>query len=421
MEFLERDDDKSLSLVTGIGTGKTTIAAIWLIMQAMKGQDSIVSAQNYGALNKVIFKEIRTQSDRFGIAHDYNKTDKMITFGNGSVIYGASSDSPTGLVGVSNVSNLLMDEAALTDKELYYYLSERCRGKDHNGNKIRARYRFTTTPSNLAVADWFTARMKAHPEEIIHATTYDNTFLEEGWADEQVAKYGGPEAPMARQQIFGELLEADIANVIIRNSEFPKTPTLAPGDVFMGGDMSGAGRDGTVFVARNGREILDIRKNADGKVESDNRLFIEMFNKYKPKAWAVDGTGGFARGLELIAPAYPGGHFINFGAGSEDEMMANMRAELYMGLRTAVLGGFFIDRERWEAIDKQIRYTTYYLNQSGRMQITRKDDIRKMLGGASPDETDALCLSFMAEKMMKDGVDGTHDEDYYRNLVSRIR
>ena len=126
MEFMERDREKRLALVTGVGCGKTMAAAMWLLQQAADYQNSIVSAQNFDALHKVVFAEIQRQARRFGMEFTYNKNDKTIFFPqSGATIYGASSSAPGSVLGLSNISNYLSDEAAYTCEELRNNCEER--------------------------------------------------------------------------------------------------------------------------------------------------------------------------------------------------------------------------------------------------------------------------------------------------------
>ena len=208
LDFMYRNEDKRVALVTGVGCGKTMIAAQWLIWQASEGQNSIVSAQNYSALHKVVFAEIQRQCRRFGQSYEYNKQDKVIVFPNGATIFGASSEAYDSVLGLTNISNYLADEAAYSCEQLRNNCEERCRGVDLNGRIIKARYRYTTTPSSLPTSLWFRELVKKHPEIVIHATTYDNDKLDPSYVEDQIEKYGGPESPFARQQIFGEFTSA---------------------------------------------------------------------------------------------------------------------------------------------------------------------------------------------------------------------
>lgn len=416
MEFLKRDSEKRVALVTGVGCGKTTIAAIWLIMQACKGQNSIVSSQSFPALHKVMFKELLRQCRRIGIAVDYNKNDKTLTFPNGAIIYGASSEAPDAVLGLTDISNYLGDEASYTDAELRNNCEERCRGT-WNGKPIVARYRYTTTPSNTPTSEWFVDMITAMPEIVIHATTYENIFLDPSFVEDQKQKYGGEKSPLFRQQIMGELLSGDVSNVIVRLDEFAKVPVIDGSDeCFMGCDLAGNGDDASVFVIANRHRILEVVENHDGKAETDNEIFLNLYRKWKPRAYAWDNTGGFGRNIEVLASTHQGGIPVNFGSSDDDETVANKRAGMYMRYRKAMLEGFYVDQAMYPKIVKETRQTTFHINSSGKVAILPKEKIREKMGGRSPDTLDALVLCM--EAMNSKDVVITNSE--YGDMAARI-
>jgi hypothetical protein len=109
-----------------------------------------------------------------------------------------------------------------------------------------------------------------------------------------------------------------------------------------------------------------------------------------PEAVRVDdsGLGGGVtdRLHELDIPVEP----VNFGAGAVDrEHFRNRRAECYWALRSALSpdrdGGPWRVPRRWADVR---------LDSSGRIQLESKDEVKRKNDGRSPDEADALALSF---------------------------
>lgn len=403
LEFMERDRDKRLALVTGVGCGKSTVAAMWLLQQAADYQNSIVSAQNFDALHKVVFAEIQRQARRFGMAFTYNKNDKTIFFPqSGATIFGASSSAPGSVLGLSNISNYLSDEAAYTCEELRNNCEERCRGTDLKGRLIRARYRYTSTPSSLPTALWFRDMIKRNPDIVIHATTYDNYLLGDDYVKDQIEKYGGPDSPYVRQQIWGEFLEGMASNLAVNVNDFAiDRPSHRPDDpVWVGADIAAGGRDSSVFCVIDEYGLVEWQEHFHAETQKLVSTMLELNRKYKVEGALVDTTGGFGNGLVDYTKRTVGTGGVNFSEKADDENMFNVRTQMYMDLGQAAKESHFYLPDIGDSMRcrNQLSYTTYILNNRGQVQLIPKDEIKKVTG-SSPDHADALVLANRARKI----------------------
>ena len=412
LDFLYRNEDKRVALVTGVGCGKTMIAAQWLIWQASEGQNSIVSAQNYSALHKVVFAEIQRQCRRFGQSYEYNKQDKVIVFPNGATIFGASSEAYDSVLGLTNISNYLADEAAYSCEQLRNNCEERCRGVDLNGRIIKARYRYTTTPSSLPTSLWFRELVKKHPEIVIHATTYDNDKLDPSYVEDQIEKYGGPESPFARQQIFGEFLDMVATNVAVDVTQFADSrPEHRPDDpVWIGMDVAAGGRDSSVFCVIDEYGLVEWQEHFHAETQKLVSTMLELNRKYKVEGALVDTTGGFGTATVDYTKRIMGTDGVNFAGASDDDMMFNVRAQMYMDLGKSAKESRFYLPEAGDSLRcrNQLAYTTYIINNRGQVQLIPKADISKVVGG-SPDHADALVLANRARKLAGTGKTTSND------------
>lgn len=422
LEFMERDRDKRLALVTGVGCGKTMVAAMWLIQQAADYQNSIVSAQNYSALHKVVFAEIQRQSRRFGMDFEYNKQDKTIVFPQtGATIFGASSSAPDSVLGLSNISNYLADEASYSCEQLRNNCEERCRGQDLKGRIIRARYRYTTTPSSLPTALWFRDMVKRNPGMVIHATTYDNYLVGDDFVQDQIEKYGGPDSPYVRQQIFGEFLDGIATNLAVNVNDFTDTrPPHRPDDpVWIGGDIAAGGRDSSVFAVIDDYGLVEWQEHFHAETQKLVSSLLELNRKYKVEGALVDSTGGFGNGLVDYTKANMGTQGLNFSGKADDDNMFNVRTQMYMDLGKAIKERAFYLPDIGDSMRcrNQLSYTTYILNGRGQCQLVPKEEIKKVTG-SSPDHADALVLANRARKIASGEVrPGTVDA---RAVASRM-
>ena len=403
MEFMERGDEKRLALVTGVGCGKTMAAAMWLIQQAAEYQNSIVSAQNYDALHKVVFAEIQRQARRFGMGFEYNKNDKTIFFPqSGATIFGASSSAPDSVLGLSNISNYLSDEAAYTCEQLRNNCEERCRGHDLKGRIIRARYRYTTTPSSLPTSLWFREMIKRTPSMVIHATTYDNYLVGEDYVKDQIEKYGGPDSPYVQQQIFGKFLEGMASNLAVNVCDFRETrPDHRPDDpVWVGGDIAAGGRDSSVFCVIDEYGLVEWLEFFHADTQKLVSTMLDISRRYKVEGALVDTTGGFGNGLVDYTKRTVGTGGVNFSEKADDENMFNVRTQMYMDLGKSAKESHFYLPDAGDSMRcrNQLSYTTYILNNRGQVQLIPKEEIKKVTG-SSPDHADARVLAERARRV----------------------
>lgn len=81
-----------------------------------------------------------------------------------------------------------------------------------------------------------------------------------------------------------------------------------------------------------------------------------------------------------------------------------MRSNIYFNLVEAIKNDFYIDIDKFQDIREELMYTTYLLDSKGRKQLVPKESIKAILGH-SPDEADALAVSFAKKdggKIMSD-------------------
>lgn len=402
LEFMQRDADKRLALVTGVGCGKTMVAAMWLLQQANDGQNSIVSAQNYSALHKVVFAELQRQAIRFGMQYDYNKQEKVMTFGNGAVIYGASSEAYDSVLGLTNISNYLADEAAYSCEQLRNNCEERCRGVDLKGRVIKARYRYTTTPSILPTSLWFREMVKKHPEMVIHATTYDNHKLDPSYVQDQIEKYGGPNSPFVKQQIYGEFLDGVANNIAVDVNQFAtsRPDHRADDPVWIGMDVAAGGRDSSVYCVIDEYGLVEWVEEFHAETQKLVATMLDLNRKYKVEGVLVDTTGGFGVATVDYTKRTMGTEGVNFAGASDDDNIFNVRTQMYVDLGKQAKESHFYLPDAGDSLRcrNQLSYTTYIINNRGQTQLVPKADIAKIVGG-SPDHADALVLANRARKL----------------------
>lgn len=404
---MERDQDKRLALVTGVGCGKTMVAAMWLLRQAADYQNSIVSAQNYSALHKVVFAELQRQARRFNMSYEYNKQDKVMTFGNGATIYGASSEAYDSVLGLTNISNYLADEAAYSCEQLRNNCEERCRGVDLKGRIIKARYRYTTTPSILPTALWFREMIRKNPDSVIHATTYDNWYLDPSYVLDQIEKYGGKDSPFVKQQIFGEFLDGVANNIAVDVNQFltERPPHRKDDPVWVGHDVAAGGRDSSVFCVIDEYGLVEWIEEFHAETQKLVSTMLDINRRYKVEGALVDTTGGFGNATVDYTKRHMGTGGVNFAGASDEDSIFNVRTQMYVDLGKGIKESPFYLPDVGDSMRcrNQLSYTSYIINNRGQTQLIPKAEIAKVVGG-SPDHADALVLAYRARKISSGAV-----------------
>lgn len=385
-KFLQMSDEALLILTTGVGAGKSRVAAMWIVFEAIKKKTRMIAAaQNYRALTEVLFREVETLLLQLNIDFKYTKGQKFTLY-NGSEIFGATAQNPTSILGFTDIECAIIDEAAYCPEELYNYITDRMRGE----NVSKGRVRLISSPSNILQAQWFKKLCKKYPTKVIHATTFDNPFTSKEFKEAQKEKYGEG-TPLFRQQLLGEFIDDDLNFAIIGAKEFPTLKQESYGSRYMGIDCAGSGADYTVFIVADATGILDKVKIEKADTFKLHTIAKNLIDKWKIRKVRIDVTGGFGTGLhDMLKLSCPSVDVIgvNFGQKPIENFYLNARAELYFNLVEKIKSGFYIDDEE---IIEELTSTTYLINGAGKTQLIPKGDIKEAIG-RSPDSSDALGL-----------------------------
>ncbi len=200
----------------------------------------------------------------------------------------------------------------------------------------------------------------------------------------------------------GSRLEAAKASNEVKKEEV--------GQLDAGLDVAGPGEDETVLVVRDGGRIVF----SGAWPQSDPRGdVIAALMPYKSRLRKVNvdviGIGwGMARHLEDQGFAAQN---INVGESPSDvEKYANLKAELYWGLRMRFQEGH-ISGLADEKMVGQLAGIRYKHDARGRVVIESKDDARKR-GVHSPDRAEAVMLAFAEVQQESAGI-----FNFYRDQV----
>ena len=396
-EFLKHFDDDLVCAVTGISSGKSYVLSLWLVLQCLKnpGIRGICIAQNYKALTRVLFTEIKSRCTELGVSAEERASDCSMKFSNGSILYGYSAENPESLLGLTNISLLAIDEAAYVPESIYNYARDRMRGTDIS------RTRLISSPVNGPVMNWFSK--VADSAITIRATALDNPFTSEAFKNELKTRYGEGSV-LYRQQVLGEIFDASSSSALINRSEITTVtvPDVTVPDVSNGGmlfagyDASGLGADKDVLTISNEKGLVDSIILLETDTVAKANKIRDILSARKIQGLCYDATGGYGSGVGDILRANGVTNVIgvNFAQGAfAKDLFPNARTEMYMELRDELRRGFTVTND----ISDELCAMTLTINGRGQVQLVSKDAVREVLGH-SPDSADSLALSVYCRK-----------------------
>lgn len=180
-------------------------------------------------------------------------------------------------------------------------------------------------------------------------------------------------------------------------------PSVDAGGKLDGGlDVAGPGEDETVLYLRSGRKVFGpwcwVHEDPRGELLATLRPFLPRLEEL-----SVDSAGiGYYLGRWLEDQGVPV-RMVNVGESARDkEQFANLKAELYWGLRMRYSAGE-IDGVTDPVTMAQLVTVQYEINSRGKVQIESKEDARKR-GVKSPDRAEALMLAFSDSAAILRGV-----------------
>ena len=374
------------ALICGRGFGKSYVASLYIAIHFLQGKRIIALAQNFKALHEVLFAEIMARLSEMGIDYHLERQNMKITFGDG-VIFGASYENLESIRGLSKISVAVCDEAALSPNTLFSTLSPCLRGEG-----IDPYIRLLSTPRR---GSWLNLYIKEHPEsvEVIHAKTSDNPLI----TDDQLnlMKQSIVSEDLLQQELEGVMLDLDSDSSIIQLRDYQKSDTgLDSRDFYLGIDLSGLGCDNNVITV-----VSKYRIEEQIKIQvADSLQLLEvaenLIHKWHIKCTYIDVTGSTSCGLlDLLRAKKYSVVGVNFAQQAYDkDRYSNARAEMYGETSIAVKNGLYVQSDD---IKTEMCYTTCFVNQSGKLQLIKKSEIKELIGH-SPDEADSFALGVYA-------------------------
>ena len=213
---------------------------------------------------------------------------------------------------------------------------------------------------------------------------------------EEKRKKWGEKNPLFVSKILGKFPESTADGLIpmswIRAAQARELKPIGPSE--LGVDV-GAGGDKNVVAHREGPVVRIIRKDQEPDTMVSCGNLLADLKETEAEIAKVDyigiGRGMVDRAIEQGKPVIG----VNVAQSARDsESYINLRAEGYWGLRERFETGTIDLDESDDDLAAQLVELNYKRTSSGKIQIESKSEMKKRLGH-SPDEADALMLSFI--------------------------
>lgn len=188
-----------------------------------------------------------------------------------------------------------------------------------------------------------------------------------------------------------------------------KREASTKGDMDLGADIAGPGKDKTVTVPMKGRKVFMPRISPRKRTTENTGLIIKDFTDLNAHTVFVDDNGiGYGVWSEL-KEAGINAVGVNAGSGSDvpripdmpekGKKFANLRAEIWWTIREALDpdGEEPIQLPNSPRLAAQLSSINFTYNSKGEILIEAKESMRKRLG-ESPDEADGLGLVVWGKK-----------------------
>ncbi|MGM0743220.1 MAG: hypothetical protein ACQEVT_16770 [Pseudomonadota bacterium] len=156
----------------------------------------------------------------------------------------------------------------------------------------------------------------------------------------------------------------------------------------------GLSRDESVIVLRMGPAVIKYWRLKEPTAPELATKIAGLISEFRVDACFIDNGSAGAAVIDILIQLGRNPIRVNFGGTPEDpEKYQNVRAEMYQRLADWCQRDDSVLPADDLYVARQLSASRYMISASNKLQIERKDAVRKRLG-SSPDFADALALSF---------------------------
>jgi hypothetical protein len=317
--------------------------------------------------------------------------------------------------------NVIIDDSVLCDDDQYAFIKRMVGGRKNSfilelANPLRRNHFYKIMTGNRYFKIWKDWRVA------VDEGRFTMEFIDEMRGEKffdifYECKF--PSSDMVDEKGFMRLLSDDEIDKAVGVFD------LGTGGI-MGVDIARGGNYNVFCVRQNNKaKIIHKDHQSDLMATVGNVIVFAREIDIKPKDINIDDTGLGGGVTDRLREQKLFVNGIKWGSASEDKKdFANLKAECYWRLREWIRNGGMIMRD--DRLIEQLKLTRYKTDSAGRIIMMDKDDM-KVLYGDSPDEADALALTFATRDNLarvvsqKDIVKKMSDEDrlkeFYRSQI----
>lgn len=409
------NDKKTTDIVFGGGVsgGKTWLGSLWIVTMCITYPETryligrtVLQTLKLTTL-KTFLEVLRTMGLKADEHYTYNQQTNVITFYNKSEVILKDlqynpSDPQFDSLGSLEITAAFLDESQQLTRTAYSVVKSRIRYK-LNEYSLKPKVLLTCNPgTNFLKTDFYDPYIKDElPEtkQFIQSLITDNPHVSEDY----LANLRTLPPVQQKRLLEGSwTFNEDEDNVFDYDSITASIyrHRINPDDKkYMSVDVARFGSDKTVICIWVGLCVIDIKvfeKLDTVQVSNEIKELIKVHGIH-PNNIIVD-SDGVGSG---VADQIKGKNFMNNSKPLHDQNFANLKTQSYVKLSDLFKSGeISININNPDIIDKltQELLTIKYkkLDQDTKIQITSKDEIKKLLG-RSPDYSDAMMMRMVTE------------------------
>lgn len=323
-----------------------------------------------------------------------------------------SKDNPESFAGLHNQGSrilLVFDEASAIDDTIWEVAEGALTDKDTEiiwccyGNPTRNTGRFHDCFTKYRKY-WDTKKIDSRNVPLSNKAQIQQ-WLEQYGEDSDFFKVRvrGEFPSTSENQFISLSLVEEAQKRVLRPAQYDFAP------VILGVDMAWSGSDATVIYLRQGlysKKLASYQKNDnDGVIAAKLAAFEDQ---YHADAVFIDqgyGTGIYSFGVTMGRSW----RLVSFAASPGKRGYANKRAEMWGDLRDWLRDGGVL--EGGDVIHDDLIAPEAFVNAKGEIQLERKEDMKRR-GLPSPNEADALALTFAYPVLRREDEWNTANTDY---------